>query len=695
MEQPEHAAADGTAAQEANLNGAASQGAAAFGFSAGAGFVMGAELSSSRAPRCRLSYPAMAGGEIKGMMGGSMKFGVGDELSPEEKERGPLLPLRLLVVTNLVPEGTYNAGASAPEGAVRVDPQRFDDLFNRLRPRIAVEVPSVLHEGRNARVDLSPTSLKSFRPDGLVTEVTLLRSLLDGRTVLERLRDGALSMEKARVELDRLWNGSPFVHEVLGLLPLPPVPKVAAPPVPEAPSTNVDALLDMVDLAGTSSSSSAPAYEPPPPPTPVASALPSKFSEIITQVARAGRSTSGVRPTEAVARVEKALGAQIGAILQHPEVRRLERAWRALKLLTERGATHTGVRIDVINAPADGLADALTRGIRENASSEPPVSFAIVDLTVDGTAVSFARLEAIANVAENFTVPIAVNASPRLLGVEDLGEVEKLDNKLGLFNAQHQVPWRSLAGKPALRWVSMALNGMLSRAPYDKSTSRVREAAIKELPDDAGGYVWLAPAYAIGALVLASFRDTGWPCRVLGARGGGIVENLPVHQLKSEYDGEEGIAIPTEAFISTDTQRELGKCGVLVLASAPNSDAVYVQSAPTAYVTPPKRTYDNSTADPEIRLDRVSLGDQLFVARLVQFLRAFCSKLPHTSDPAEVQPVVEGALWALFENAAPGGLEIGVKAHGSAEGTVASVTVRPRRFLGVQLEEISLEMPLG
>ena len=58
----------------------------------------------------------------------------------------------------------------------------------------------------------------------------------------------------------------------------------------------------------------------------------------------------------------------------------------------------------------------------------------------------------------------------------------------------------------------MALNGMLARGPYDKATSRMRDIALKELPDDAGAYVWLAPAYAAGALVLASFKDTGWPC---------------------------------------------------------------------------------------------------------------------------------------------------------------------------------------
>lgn len=639
----------------------------------------------------------MAGGEIKGMMGGSMKFGVGDELTPEERERGPLLPLRLLVVTNLIPEGEHNAGASAPEGVLRVDPARFDDLFNRLRPRIAIEVPSVLADGRNARVDLSPTSMKSFRPDGLCAEVPLLRSLLDGRTVLERLRDGEMTMEKARVELDRLWSGSPFVHEVLGLLPLPPVPRVMAPPPPFESSPAIDSILDMVDLAGTAAAPPPPAPPPrdrEPPPPPAVASLPAKFSELIAQVARAGRGATGVRPTEAVGRVEKALGAQVGAILQHPEVRRLERAWRALKFLCDRAQGHDGVRIDVINAERD-LADALTRGIRENATSEPPVTFAVVDLTVDGSAASFARLESVASVAEAFTVPVAVNASPRLLGVDDLGSVEKLDNKGALFHAPHQVAWRSLSAKPALRWVSLTMNGMLARGPYDKATSRMREMALKELPDDAGAYVWLAPAYALGALVLTSFKDTGWPCRLYGGKGGGIVENLPVQHVKGEYEGEEGIAIPTEVFLSTDTQRELSKSGVLVLASAPNSDAVYVMSAPTAYVTPPKRTYDSATTEPEVRLDRVSLGDQLFVGRVVQFLRALCSKLPPSSDPAEVGPVVEGALWALFENAAPASIELKVKASSHSDGTVVDVTLRPRRFLGVQLEEISLEMPLG
>ena len=636
---------------------------------------------------------AMAG-ETKGFMGGSTKMGVGEELTAEERDRAPLLPLRLLVVTDLVPRDPHNAGASAPEGVLRVDPTRFDDLFTRLRPRIAIDVPSVLAEGRAARVDLSPTSLKSFRPDGLLAEVPLLRSLLDGRMVLERLREGQLSPDGAQQELHRLWSGSPFVREILGLVtmgnPQRVPPKPPAQPA-AAPAPGGDSILDMIDLSGSPGAAEPRREEP----APVAVSTGSKLSELIAAVARSGKSGGGVRPAEAVARVEKAIGAQIGAILQHPEVRRLEQAWRGLRFLTERAAGHTGVRFDVINARPDDMADALARAVKAGASSEPPVTCAVVDTTVDGSALSFTRLEAVANTAEAYNVPVIVNGSAHLLGVTDLADVERLDNKGALFTAPRQAPWRSTSAKPSLRWVAIALNGFLGRPPYDKSTSRVREAVIKELPDDASAWVYLAPAYAVGALVLTSFKETGWPCRVLGARSGGVVENLPVHQLAPDGEGDEGIAVPTEVFLSTDTQRELSRSGVLALASAPNSDAVYVLSAPTAYVTPPKRTYDSATTLPEIRLDRVSLGDQLFVARLVQFLRALCSKLPPTTSPHEAQELIQGGLWALFEDAKPGTIELAVKGEGRHDGTVVHVMVRPGRFLGVQLEELSFEMPLG
>jgi len=630
----------------------------------------------------------------KGFLAGGTSFNVGEDVIADEKE--PLLPLRIVVVSDLVPGDDYNAGASAPEGAVRLDPKGFDELFERFRPRIAVDVPSVLAEGRTVRVDLSPTSWKSFRPDGLCAEVPLLRSLLDGRLVLERLREGKLGRDQALTELQRLWANSPFGREILGLVPASggeSGPAAAsAPAAPAAPSTAVDSILDMVDVGGGAGISLEPGVPAAPPPAPEKA---SRFTDLISAVARSARPGAGaqVRPTEAITRVEQALSTQIGAILQHPEVRRLEEAWRGLKFLAERSQNVPGVRIDVVSARPQNAAAALKKVIRA-ATGEPPVSFALVDTEIDGTAGSLARAQALAEVADGLNVPVIVGASHALLGVRDLDEIEGIDYRMALFQAKHQVPWQSLAGKPEMRWVVFAMNKFLARAPYDKTTSRIREAVVTELPGDEGGFVWTSPVFAIGALAVASFKDTGWASRIIGPRAG-TLPNLPIHQQLGVTDSAEGAAYPTRSFLSAEAQKDLAKMGILALASAPNSDEVQIHVAPTAYVTPPKRTYDSATTEPEVRFDRVSLVDQLFVARVVQFLRAFCSKLPASSPPADVKPIVEAALWTLFEGAPPSSVEIDVKAVEVDGGTGAAVTVRPRRFLGVTLEELSLEIPLG
>jgi type VI secretion system protein ImpC len=634
---------------------------------------------------------------MKGRMGGSMTFGVGDALTPKAQDPGPLLPLRLLVVADLTPRDPHNAGASPPSAAIRVDPQAFDDLFARLRPRIAIEVPSVLAEGRPARVDLAPSGMRSLRPDGLCAEVPLLRSLLDGRLVLERLRDVALTKEQAEDELSRVWSGSPFAREVLGLVAASAGSRAAVgqasrgAAAAEPAADALDAMLSMVDLG--SGAGAEPAEEASAPRVPAK--VESPLSGLIAEVARSGRGGGGFRPAEALLRVDRAIGAQIGAILQHPEVRRLEQALRGLRFLAERTQGHDGVRLDVVSARAEDAAAALDRVLKAIASTGAPVSAAIVDVTVDGTAASFARLESIAAVAEAHTAPVLVNGAPSLLGVGAVAELLRLDVKAARWSAKEGAPWRATAQKPSLRWVTIGLNPALGRPAYDKSTSRVREANVKELPDDAGSAVWIAPAYLLGALIAQSFRETGWPCRISGGKAG-TLGDLPVREVKVDDDSDVGVAIPTEAFLSTDTQRELARVGVLALASAPNSDAIYVQSAPTAYVQPDKRSYDSATTEPEERLPAISLGDQLFVARVAQLLRALCGKLPSNSDPGEVEPVVEGALWALFEGkVAPGTLDLTVKVASRGGETVASVVLKPRRFLGVTVDEVALAMPLG
>lgn len=627
--------------------------------------------------------------ETKGFLGGSMKFNTGEEAGPKEKSEGPLLPLRVLVITDLVPSDEHNAGASAPEGPVVVDPKSFDDLFAKLRLRLAIEVPSVLRGGGVERVELAPTGMKSFRPDELCQSVPLLRSLLDGRVVLQRLAAGELTEPAAEAELSRLWKGSDFAREVLGLVGRAG-PK-AAPPAAPAEAAPLDAkvgsILDMVDMGGDAS-------PPPPPPSPEEGApVPitamssfSKISELISAVAKSARASTGLKPHEAIARIERAVSAELGGILQHPEVRKLEAAMRGLKLLADRAAGASGVRLEVVSAPARDAARALRAAAKK---ADPPLSLALVEASIDRSSASLSVLEELASAAEDHVVPVVVGTGEALFGVSSLGEIEKLDNKLRLFEDKASLAWAATVAKPTLRWATLVGNPVLARAPYDKSTSRVREAPIVELPADEGGYVWTSAVYVVGALVLQSFKETGWPHRIIGARAG-TLGDLPVREVRL---GDQELAIATREAITTDTQREVGRMGVLLLAAAPNSDAVYLLGAPTAYVPPPKRTYEGASAQ-EVRFDRVSLVDQLFVGRVVQFLRALLTKIPAGSDPAEVAVITDAALGELFEDAAPASIEHTVRGVADDGGGVA-VTIRPRRFHGTTLEELSFVMPFG
>ncbi|MSP26737.1 MAG: hypothetical protein EXR75_16665, partial [Myxococcales bacterium] len=364
-----------------------------------------------------------------------------------------------------------------------------------------------------------------------------------------------------------------------------------------------------------------------------------------------------------------------------------ESAWRGLAFLARR-TPKLGVALEVMSCDEAEIPAALERVARAARDAAMPVSFAVVHATLDGSARSLAWIRAVAEAAEASTVPVLTNVSPQLFGHASLDAIDRLDNKAGLFDAPERSPWRAEAHRPAMLWVSLAMNRIFARPAYDAKTSRVRDASVAELPAGDAATVWMDPAWAVASLALRSFGRHEWPCAIAGGRDDGMIEDLAVHELDV---GGETLAIPTEVLLSTETQRSLGRIGILALASQPNSDAAYLMSAATAYVTPPKLTYETATAEPRPRLPQGSLVDQLFVARLAQYLGALASRIGNSEPDEDVREFMHAAVWEHFRNAPPAGPELTIRV---ADGEV-HVTVRPRRYLGVTLEEVALSVPLG
>ena len=626
-------------------------------------------------------------------------IGFGTTSSKSEPSAGPvdltdaLMPLRVLAVVDLLPAGSFNAGAHPPETPVRVEPGNFDALFTKLKPKAALEVENVLLEGAKKRIDFAPVAMKSFRPDGLVEAIPLLRSLLDGRRVLEQLRDGTQTVEGATTELNRLWDHSSLVGRVLGGVELKSTSAPRPAPAPAADvSADVNAILDMVDT-GTAANADQPAAAAAPAapataPAPAPSAGEGRFGAFIAAVAHSGKGRPGANPSEGIRIVERAFSVQLGAIVQHPEFRRLERAWRGLAFLTSR-TPKANTTLEVLCARQHAIADGLASAIAPAAG--PPVSFAVVDTDIGGDAASLATLRALAELGEQNATCVITNATASLFGRDDLDAIDRMDNKQSLFDDPARAPWRAEANRPAALWISLALNRVLSREAYKGRTTRIREASVEELPSDPNeATVWMSPCWAVASLATRCFEKHGWPCGITGPREGGLVENLPVRQ--TEVAGET-IAVPTEAFFSTETQRALARIGVLALASEPNNDACYLTRAATAYVPPPKRTQDYDTAEDQVRLPQASLVDQLFVSRLAQYLQMLGPRISSSETAADIEKFLEAAVWELFKSA-PNASEVAVSVTDDGR-RQAAVTVRPRRFLGVSMEEITLGVPLA
>ena len=515
----------------------------------------------------------------------------------------------------------------------------------------------MLAEGRPARVDLSPTSLKSFRPDGLLAEAPLLRvpprRAHGARAAAGRRGHPRPGGSRARPAVERV------ALRARGARPPaagPPAPRRRRRPPRPAPRRRRRA---SIDSSSPWSTCRPRPRRPAPAMRPSRPRLPAR-RDASEQVLGAHRAGGALGPPGGACVRTRPLPAS-----RRPSARRLAPSsstprcagssmrGAALRFLADRAESHAGVRIDVVNARR--RRHGRRAGARRPRQHERPSRRLLRHRRPHRRRLgrSLRRLEAVADVAEAYNVPVVVNGSAELLGVDDLADVEKLDNKAALFHPPHQAPWRSLS-----RQAGAALGGhraatACSRAP--RTTRPPRACArppSKSFPTTQAPSVAPARVRHRRAHAHELPRDrlaVPHPRRGSRRRHGAEPARPPV---KGEYEGEEGIAIPTEAFLSTDTQRELGRSGVLALASAPNSDAVYVLSAPTAYVTPPKRTYDSATTEPEVRLERVSLADQLFVARLAQFLRALCSKMPHDERSGRGEAVLEGALWELFEGAA-------------------------------------------
>ncbi len=518
----------------------------------------------------------------------------------EARRRETPIPLRLLFVADLTPQTEHKwRGESLVR---RVDVNGFAGLMAEWQPGLRLDVPNRLSsEPKALEVALRFASLKDFTPGGVARQVPALARLLAIRTEVDGVRTKGTDAATFRAGLAEAGVDEASADGLYAQL------TVAPPEATPKQSTGDDSLDRLMGMVDTGKGEQVPGF---------VEAVAEAVAGDTPRVARSAADTI-------LADFDRKLGGQLRAILEHPDLRRLEAAWRGLKFLVDRLPFRDGVHLDVLPAGRDELGEALYEQVLlpEHGADDgrAPLAAVLLGFAFGNSQADAVLLDDLAGTGASLQAPIIASADPAFFaldGPEDEGAIPLVAH---LTDGPAYLHWNKLRAKDEARYVALAFPPFLLRAPYGP------ENPSREVPLGEEGFLWGGGALAVGLALADSFAETGWPTHLAGRRVG----DLPLHETGRG-------ATPLARLLPEAKAAELAEAGFAVLTGEANRDALRLAHAPNlskpaAFDDPEKTAHAAAHA---------TLACGLFSARAAHRLLT----LPGELDPADALEAKQDAV---------------------------------------------------
>jgi type VI secretion system protein ImpC len=335
-----------------------------------------------------------------------------------------------------------------------------------------------------------------------------------------------------------------------------------------------------------------------------------------------------------IAELDRRLCRQVDAILHHPEVQKLESAWRSLKFLVDRTDFRENNRIEIISASKQELledfedAPEITKsGLYKTVYSAEfgqfgghPYGAIIANYEFGPGAQDIKLLQNAASVGAMAHAPFIGAASTDFFGIKDFGELPNLKDLASIFEMPQYAKWNSFRESDDSRFVGLAMPHFLLRLPYGSDTVPAKKFEYREdVSQSTQSFLWGNAAFAFASRLTDSFAKYRWCANIIGPQGGGAVEDLPLYHY--EAMGEAQTKIPTEVLISERREYELAEQGFIALTMRKDSDNAVFFSANS--VQKP-RFFGQTREGKEAELN-YKLGTQLpymfVVSRLAHYIK--------------------------------------------------------------------------
>jgi type VI secretion system protein ImpC len=335
-----------------------------------------------------------------------------------------------------------------------------------------------------------------------------------------------------------------------------------------------------------------------------------------------------------IADVDRRISAQVNEILHHPELQKLESAWRGLKFLIDRADFRENIKVELLSITKDELLtdfedapELVKSGLYRIAYSNEygvfggkPYGLMVGNWDVGPGPQDTLLMQKLAAIAAMSHAPFLTNASPEFFGEKSFLPLPQLKDLQSLFEGPQYARWQSFRESEDARYVGLCMPRFLLRLPYGEKTIPIKSFNFNE--DVIGAhdkYLWGYASIAMASRICDSFAKYRWCPNIIGPQAGGSVESLPLHQY--EAMGEIQTKIPTEVMLTERREYELSEQGFIGLTFRKDADNACFFSANS--VQKPK--FFGNSAEGKQAETNYRLGTQLpymfVMTRLAHYLK--------------------------------------------------------------------------
>lgn len=314
-----------------------------------------------------------------------------------------------------------------------------------------------------------------------------------------------------------------------------------------------------------------------------------------------------------IATLDNKISKQLDVILHNKSFQQVEANWRGLKFLVDRTDFNQNIKIEILDATkeevADDFADApeltqtsiykWTYTQEYDTPGGEPYTALISSYDFSSNVKDIFFLRNMAKIASSAHMPFIGSVNPQFFGKTNMEEVANIKDIKTYFEKAEYIKWNNFRTDEDARYIGLVLPRFLSRLPYSSENNPVKGFSYEESVkgNDHEKYLWSNASFAFASNMVRSFADNGWCVQIRGPQSGGMVEDLPIHV----YDLGTGneIKIPTEILIPETREFEFSNLGFIPLSFYKNKDYACFFSA-NSVQKPEIFTSDEATANSKI-----------------------------------------------------------------------------------------------